>query len=274
MVFPRGIRSNVSRNLAIGGGVDIGVYSSRLDRKDKGAAIAAVIAIHAALAFAILHMSGTIDLSDAQRALAIFDINEVKPPPPPPPPPPKKQVQQPKPKQKEGGSAPKNIKSETTSIVAPKPIIETPPVQKIAATQTPAQGAAPTQGASDVRGSGTGGGGSGNGAGSGAGGNGNGGGEGDITAPPRLLTPTLTSRDYPRELTRNWPRGAQVFVALRIEANGYVSQCRIDRPSGVAEIDAETCNLAHLRFRFRPAVNRLGQPVASWFGYRQADVGR
>ena len=49
----------------------------------------------------------------------------------------RQQQQQPKPKEKEGGSAPKNIKSEATPVVAPKPKIVTPPVQKIAASETP-----------------------------------------------------------------------------------------------------------------------------------------
>ena len=105
--------------------------------------------------------------------------------PPPPPPPPQKQ-QQPKPKDKEGGSAPKNIKSEATPVVAPKPRIETPPIQPIAASETPRQGAAPTQGASDVRGPGTGAGGVGTGTGSGIGGNGPGGG-GGMAVPAGLI---------------------------------------------------------------------------------------
>jgi len=83
-------------------------YRSDLDVKDRSGAIAAVVAIHAALLFALLHMSGRIDLSDPQRALQVFNVDALKPPPPPPPPP---QSQQQKPKEKEGGSAPKNIKT-------------------------------------------------------------------------------------------------------------------------------------------------------------------
>ena len=133
-------------------------YRTDLNNRDKGGAIAAVIAVHAALLFALLHMSGRIDLGDPQSVMRVFDVGQ-----PPPPPPPPAQKQQPKPKEKEGGSAPKNIKSEATPVVAPKPKIETPPVQKIAAAETPRQGAAPTQGASDVRGPGTGAGGAGTG---------------------------------------------------------------------------------------------------------------
>src|SRR5436305_9611154 len=84
--------------------VDRDMYRSGLDRRDRGGAIAAVVAIHAALLFALLHMSGKIDLADPQSVLRVFDVGQ--PPPPPPPPP---QQKQPKPKAKEGGSAPKHI---------------------------------------------------------------------------------------------------------------------------------------------------------------------
>jgi protein TonB len=241
------------------------MYRSDLDRRDKGGAIAAVIAVHAALLFALLHMSGKIDLGDPQSVLRVFDVGQ-----PPPPPPPPQQRQQPKPKEKEGGSAPKNIKSEATPVAAPKPKIETPPVQKIAATETPRQGAAPKQGASDVRGPGTGAGGAGTGTGGGSGGSGSGGGgDNGVAEPPHLTTPVLRGRDFPREMLERWPRGATIFLRLRVDARGYVSECAVDRGSGVREIDSAMCNLAHDRLRFRPALNRSGQAVAGWFGYAQ-----
>ena len=156
-------------------------------------------------------------------------------------------------------------------MAAPKPVVVIPPVPQIAVTETPRQGAAPTQGAAPVPGPGTGAGGVGTGTGSGAGGNGpGGGGDGGVAYPPRLLTPTLRGRDFDQDLLRSWPRGGDVFVGLRVERNGTVSECKIFRSSGFRAIDSEVCNLAHLRFRFRPALDRNGQPVASWFGYRQA----
>ena len=243
------------------------MYRAHLGAKDRGGAIAAVIAIHAALLLAFLHMSGTIDLGETQRVLRVFDVNVVKPPPPPPPRP----TPQPRPREKEGGAAPKNIKSEATPVVAPKPRIETPPVQKIAATETPRQGTAATQGASNVRGPGTGAGGAGTGTGSGAGGTGPGGGGGDngVAEPPRLVSPVLLGRDFPRELLDRWPRRATVFLRLRVDVRGYVSECAVDRGTGVQAIDSSICNLAHDRLRFRPALNRSGQAVAGWFGYAQ-----
>jgi protein TonB len=154
-------------------------------------------------------------------------------------------------------------------VVAPKPRIETPPVQQIVASETPRQGTAPTQGASNVRGPGTGAGGAGTGTGSGAGGNGPGGGGGGITEPPHLVTPVLTAHEIPRDLIDQWPRRATVFLRLRVDERGYVSECLVDRGTGVPAIDSNMCNLAHERLRFRPALNGSGQAVAGWFGYAQ-----
>ena len=243
------------------------MYRSDLNSRDKGGAIAAVVAVHAALLFALLHMSGKIDLANPQSVLRVFDLKNV---PPPPPPPPAQLRQQQKPKEKAGGSAPKNIKSEATPVAAPKPEIKTPPVNQIAAAETPRQGTAPTQGASDVRGPGTGAGGVGNGTGSGSGGNGpGGGGDNGVAEPPHLATPVLTGRDLPRDMLDQWPSGVPVFLRLRVDPQGYVSECNVLRGTGISSIDAVMCNIAHDRLRFRPALNRSGQPVAGWFGYAQ-----
>ena len=243
------------------------MYRSELNSRDKSGAIAAVVAIHAALLFAFLHLSEKMGFAPAQNVLRVFDVDELKTPPPPPPPPQQKETQ--KPKEKEGGSSPKNIKSEATPVVAPKPKIETPPVQTIAASETPRQGISPTQGASDVHGPGTGAGGVGTGTGSGSGGNGPGGGGEGAAYPPQLLTPTLRGHDFPNDVLDVWPRGMQVFLRLKIDARGYVSECIVDRGTGVAAVDSEVCTLVHERFRYRPAQNRAGQPVAGWAGYRQ-----
>ncbi len=201
----------------------------------------AVVAIHAALLFAFLNIAGKISLGETQSVLRVFDINALKAPPPPPPP---QQKTQPKPKAKEGGSAPRNIKSEATPVVAPKPKIPAPPT--VAATETPRQGVEPTQGASSVRGPGTGAGGIGTGTGSGAGGTGPGGGGGGVAEPPHLLTGVLNGRDFPAAIERNWPRGAVIFIRLRIELERTSQSVRRDallwrcngRPMDVCAIDA------------------------------------
>src|SRR5690349_13344007 len=126
------------------------MYRSDLNTRDKGGAIALVAAIHAGLAFLVLHKFGDVIVDSGTEALKTFDVRDV-PPPPPPPPPPQQQREQQKPKEKEGGS-PANIKSQATSVVAPKPEVEPQRPNPIAVTETPNQGAAPTQGAASVRG--------------------------------------------------------------------------------------------------------------------------
>jgi periplasmic protein TonB len=241
-------------------------YRSDINRRDKSGAIAAVVAIHAALLFAFLHMSGTFDLGDTQASMRVFSIAETPSLPPPSPP----ERQQPKRSEKAGASAPKNITSEATAVVAPMRQVETPPVQQIVAAETPRQGIASTQGVSNVRGPGSGAGGAGNGTGSGSGGTGSGGGgDNSVAEPPHLATPVLVGRDFPRELIEQWPGRATIFLRLRVDPRGYVAECMVDRGTGVPAIDSAMCNIAHERLRFRPALNRSGQAVAGWFGYAQ-----
>jgi len=243
------------------------MYRTDLNNRDKGGAMLGVVAIHAGLAFALLHLSGTIDVTHPERALEVFDLTDIKPPPPPPPPP--QQVQKPKPKEKEGG-APANIKSEATPVVAPKPRIELPVTPPIAVTETPRQGAAPTQGAAAVRGPGTGAGGTGTGTGTGSGaGAGGGGGEG--TRP--TMVRGIVGRDYPPQIRRRWPRGGAIFLRLWIEPNGRPSKCDVMRSYGDPVADQWTCSLIMERGMFRPGTKR-GQPVADWYGYVQRDANR
>lgn len=246
------------------------MYRSNLNSTDKGGAIVAVAAIHGALLFALLHLSGRVDLTDPQSVLRTFDVTQVPQPPAPPPPKPSEKAK-PKPKQKEGGSAPKNIKSAATPVVAPKPIVERQIPNPIVVAEVPRQGTDPTQGAADVRGPGTGAGGIGTGTGSGRGGNGpGGGGDGGVAVPVRLLQ-GISGRDYPREIMARWPRGGRIDVILRIEANGRVSSCRVGRSFGNPVADQWTCSLITQRGQFRPALDRSGRPIAGWFGYSQAD---
>jgi protein TonB len=246
------------------------MYRTDLTGRDKSGAIAAVLAIHAGLLFALLHISGRIDLADPQSVLQVIDLAP-EPPPPPPPPPPAQQT--PKPKETEGGSSPKNIKSEATPVVAPKPKVETPPVNPIAAAEIPRQGNAPTQGASNVVGPGTGAGGTGTGTGSGTGGTGPGGGGGGIAIPVSLVR-GISGRDYPPGIRDRWPRGGIIFLRLRVEPDGRPSRCDVMRGFGDPLTDQWTCSLVMQRGVFRPARDARGVPVSAWFGYKQVDIGR
>lgn len=241
------------------------MYRSDLDARDKGGAVAAVLAVHVGLLLALLHISGKMPIPDVQNALKIFNTVPVPPLPPAPP----VQRVQPKPKQKEAASAPTNTKSQATPVKQVHAPMSLPVPVPMTASPTPNTGTAPTQGGG-VPGIGTGTGGNGNGIGGGSGGNGTGGGgDGGVAEPPHLATPVLSGRDFPSGALTEWPRGATVFLRLRVDPQGYISECAVDRGTGVASIDSVICDLARQRLRFRPAVNRAGQPVAGWFGYAQ-----
>jgi len=246
------------------------MYRSNLNSRDKGGAIAAVVAIHAALLFAFLHLSGRMDLSDPQAVLRTFDVTEVPPPPPPQPELPKPAEQKQKPKEKEGAAAPENIKSQATPVVAPKPRIQLPVPVPVTSSKTPNERAAPTQGAGNRPGPGTGAGGVGSGTGSGGSGSGAGGGGEGIATRAQLMTPSLRSRDYPSDLRRRLSQGAAPFVIFTVQPNGRVTGCRTYASSGDPAVDEMTCRLVTARFVYRPAYNRRGEPVASQMAYRQA----
>ncbi|NUT01035.1 MAG: energy transducer TonB [Sphingomonas sp.] len=246
------------------------MYRSDLKTTDRSGAIAAVAAIHGALLFAFLHLSGTMNLADPQSVLRVFDVTEVPPPPPPMPDVPKPAEQNQKPKEKEGAASPKNLKSKATPVVAPKPPVALPIPLPVNTTQTPNQGAAPTQGASSVAGPGTGAGGTGTGTGSGGAGSGTGGGgQGLAAVRTRLATRPLRGRDFPPQLLDEWPRGAWIRMRFRVDSNGSIIQCIVDQGTGVPAIDSEVCAVARQRLRYQPALDRSGQRVADWAGYGQ-----
>ena len=247
------------------------MYRSDLDTRDRGGALAAVVAIHAALLFVLLNASGHIDLTDAQNPIRVFDVTEQLPPPTEPVQP--QERQQESAPEEEGAASPENIRSEATPIVDPEPRIALPLPVPMETTQTPNEGVQATQGAADVPGPGTGAGGIGTGTGSGGAGSGTGGGGGGgVAVPPRLVR-GITNRDYPTQVQRRWPRGGQIFLRLRVEPNGRASQCDVMRSFGDPAADQWTCRLVMDRATFRPATDRRGVPVSAWFGYVQSDRG-
>lgn len=247
------------------------MYRSDLNTRDRGGAIAAVVAIHAALLFALLNATGQIDLTDPQNPIRVFDVLEEPPPPPEP-------IRQPlrereKPREAEGAASPENVRSRATPIFDPNPRIPLPLPVPMEVSETPNEGVEATQGASDVPGPGTGAGGIGTGTGSGGAGSGTGGGGGGGVAIPPSLVRGITNRDYPPQIQQRWPRGGRIFLRLRIEPNGRPSQCDVMRSYGDPTADQWTCRLVMDRAIFRPAVDRRGVPVSAWFGYVQSDRG-
>jgi periplasmic protein TonB len=246
------------------------MYQPQLTRRDRAATITMVVAIHVALAFALINLSTPLRERLPEEVVEIFDVTE------PLPPPVVEQIpeqEQAKPKREEGAASPKNIESKATPVVAPKPPIQLPIPQPMPVTQTPNQGNERTQGASNVVGPGTGAGGTGTGTGSGGSGSGSGGGgSGGIATRPAVVR-GITNRDYPDEVSRYWPRGGAVFIAVRVLPNGRATDCKINRSIGIPAIDQWTCKLVEERGVFRPATDANGRPVAAWYGYIQREVG-
>ena len=220
-------------------------YRGTADRPDKAKAIAAVVAVHVALAFVIL--SG-LNVRMVQHAVERLTTINIKNPPPPPPvqPPPKPAPQPHAMKQPEGAPA---KKAEPSPIVAPPPKLPVPspiPAAKVAGT-----GASSNSGAA-LAGSGT-----------GAGGNGTGrGGGGDFSGytPARRIT-RIPDREY-RQLASTGLQSGSVGVTIRVNPDGNVSNCRVARSSGNPGADALMCQLTLRYIRFEPAHDPYGRAVA------------
>ena len=250
------------------------MYEPHLSRRDRLATFTMVGAIHVVLAFALVNLSQPLREKLPEDVVEIFDVIE--------PPPPEEEVvveqipaaQEDSPEAQEGAASPENIRSQATPVVAPKPPIALPIPPPMPVTQTPNTGSERTQGASDRPGPGTGAGGVGTGTGSGGSGRGTGGGgSGGVATRPSVVR-GITNRDYPDEVSRYWPRGGAVFIAVRVLPNGRATDCKINRSIGIPAIDQWTCKLVEERAVFRPATDANGRAVAAWYGYIQSEVGR
>ena len=250
------------------------MYQPRPSTRDRIATFAAVVLIHVTLAAVLINISPDARQQLPQEVIEIFDVTE---PLPPPEEVVVEQIPAPRddaPREAEGAASAKNIRSQATPVVAPKPPIQLPIPPPIPVTQTPNSGSDRTQGASNVVGPGTGAGGVGTGTGSGGSGSGTGGGgSGGIATRPAVVR-GITNRDYPPAVARYWPRGGAVFIAVRVLPNGRATDCKINRSIGVPAIDQWTCKLVEERAVFRPATDASGRPVAAWYGYIQREVGR
>ena len=242
------------------------MYQPRPSPRDRAATLALVVAIHVALGFALINLSGNVRDALPQDVVEMFDVTV----PPPPPPPVVETLPEPekaKPKKDEGAASAKNIKSKATPVVAPKPPIQLPIPQPTPATTTPNTGSNSTQGAS-TPGTGTGAGGQGTGTGSGGSGSGSGG--GGIGTPPRLIQGNITRRDYPDALRGARVPREEIVMEFTIGVDGRVRNCRVVRSSGNQILDASTCRLVEQRYVYQPALDRAGRPTTITGGMRRS----
>jgi periplasmic protein TonB len=220
-------------------------YQGTAGRRDRAKAIAAVVAVHAALAFVILTGLNVRNVSEAVERLKTFDIAP-PPPPPPPPPQPKAAPKTHAMKKPAGAPAPK---AEPTPVVAPPRKIPLP--SPIAAARVAGSGSAASSGAAGA-GNGTGAGGAGNGAG--------GGGSDYLRFTPAQLIRNLTRGDY-RSIAQGRLSTGRAMVTMRVEPTGVPSHCRVIRSSGDPVVDGGLCPLIEARLRFSPALDDHGRPI-------------
>jgi protein TonB len=225
-------------------------YSAAPERPDQAKAIAAVIAVHAALAAIILTgLNGRI-VTQAVESLKTFDLRR-PPPPPPEPPPPARRAERAK---LEEGAAGK--KAEPSPVVAPQPKLPLP--SPIPAASVAGTGNAPSQGAANA------------GTGPGAGGTGigrGGGGIGDFTGfTPARMIGKIPNSEYRRISAGRIPRGS-ASIGFTVNTNGRISGCRIVRSSGDALVDSRVCAAATRYLLFSPARDPSGRPVAQDLTY-------
>ncbi|WP_260483433.1 TonB family protein [Sphingomicrobium flavum] len=244
-------------------------YSPSSDGKTRVGTLILVLALHGVVLAAVMILGGKAPELLPDEVLETFDVSIAEPPPP-------VEVDIDTPDEAtprdEGLASEENLESDATPVEAPKPKVETPPVNPIVASPTPNVGSDATQGASDRAGAGTGAGGQGTGTGAGAGGDGKGGGGG--TRPRVVQSTTLTQRDYPRAMRRDWPRGGRVLVSINVQVDGRATDCKVRQSIGDPAIDAETCRLVEQKVRFQPARDANGNPYVAWYGYVQTDVSR
>lgn len=219
------------------------------------AALVLSAAIHLAALAGLLLWHFAPAPAEREPAMTVVDLAAPPPPDQPPPPP-----EQPAPHPAEaarGAPAPAGPKAEAAPLAAAIPVV----LPSLPAAIVPATGAAPSAGATQA-GTGTGAGGAGNGTGGGGTGDGTGGGRPRGGTDPVITRGSFRQSDYPKELRETGPKGV-TWADVTVGINGRVTACRITRPSGIPLFDARTCQILLQRFRYRPARDAQGKPVAA-----------
>jgi protein TonB len=238
-------------------------YTDR--RRPRWGLMALLVGLHA---FGILGLARALapefTTSALEEATALITVTVTSTPPEPQPEP--SPSPEPSPQPDEGAAAEAGVQAVPRAVTAPpaRIVLPNPVVVPIA----PAIGLAVSAGAREA-GTGTGAGGEGAGTGSGRAGTGRGGVA--ITRPVKIEGDINNARDYPvppggREIRL----GHSVTITMTVTPDGRARDCRVVEPSPDPVADRMTCELAEERFRFRPARDAEGNPVAAAYGWRQS----
>ncbi|WP_271439403.1 TonB family protein [Pontixanthobacter luteolus] len=228
---------------------------STTSRRPKPATLLVIVLLHLLAIYGLARafapdMTQTVE----QSVVAAFTVTVTTRDPPP-------EENEPVPDEGAAGSAGK--KATPKPDTAPKvPIERDQPMPKASST-----GAANTSGAKD-EGEGTGAAGEGTGTGSGLAGGGMGGVA--VTKPVHISGAIDNARDYPvPEGGRKARIGNEVIVRVVVGKDGRARNCTVYRASPDSQADQITCRLVEDRLRFKPAMDRNGNPVAAPFFWRQ-----
>jgi periplasmic protein TonB len=78
------------------------------------------------------------------------------------------------------------------------------------------------------------------------------------------VKPLISVQDYPPSSLAEHEQGT-VYYRLKIGADGHVKDCRVTKSSGFPNLDRASCRLLAQRARFKPALDRAGQPIESTY---------
>jgi len=217
------------------------------ERLRGGAGAAAMVGALAWMLLFGLPVGMTSRIAQQTQAIALQPAHKVEPPP---------QMRVFKLRRTPARAAAASPRARATPLVVPLPTIAPTPLP---AALLPDIAIAPATGASDRAGTGSGGGEAGSGTGAGGDGEGD---RGDDGTPPTLIHGRLKVSDLPQDLRDNGVQGT-VGVRYEVRADGSVGPCEIAASSGTPVLDDVTCALIAQRFRFSPARDRDGHPVAA-----------
>jgi protein TonB len=224
-------------------------YSDRqttIRPRERAYALAAVVAVQAALGFALLTGLRVPVTRTADAVQKLIDIALPKPPPPPKPVP----ILTERKVAHRASSAPKAEPKPLGGSPGPHPAHAPPSVTPVVAVRPTVAPSGGGTGTGPALGSG---------AGGGTGGQGYGADEGGTDL--EHIAGEILPSDYPPSLGRAGV-GGRVSVTFTVEVNGRVTGCHVTRSSRVPELDALTCRIIEQRFRFRPSMDRYGRPYA------------
>ena len=222
-----------------------------VERTDRWKAITAAVAATGIIGAGILTGLTVEMIEQAVDRLETFDISlpEIPPPEPPPPPPQRQKAEE------EEAGAPAAPKA--SPIVAPKPEVQLPTPQIVAAAREAGTGSSSSAGQGGAgTGTGAGGSGSGSGRGSGAG------------FTPAQRVSKIPDSEYRRFVSVSGIRNGRVGITVKVDTSGRATNCRVIQPSGSAAADSLMCQLTERYVRFRPARDPEGRAVAqdiSWY---------